>query len=84
MNVPVHRNYMICRLRKIIGQYPKDAAPIFRSTEQSFIVTLKNLHYGKASMPSGIDHNVDKILSVISIDLKATQKQISDTLGMSV
>lgn len=98
----IRRNPMICDmfsrlrlmerrgsgLRKIIDQYPKDAAPIFRSTEQSFIVTLKNLNYGKASMPSsidhGIDHNVDKILSVISIDPKATQKQISDTLGMSV
>lgn len=94
----IRRNPMICDmfsrlrlmerrgsgLRKIIDQYPKDAAPIFRSTEHSFIVTLKNLNYGKASMPSGIDHNVDKILSVISIDPKATQKQISDTLGMSV
>jgi len=32
-------------LRKIIDQYPENAAPMFRSTEQSFIVTLKNLNY---------------------------------------
>jgi len=34
-------------LRKIIDQYPFDAAPSFHSTEQSFVVTLKNLNYGK-------------------------------------
>jgi len=27
-------------LRKIIEQYPYDTAPLFRSTEQSFVVTL--------------------------------------------
>jgi ATP-dependent DNA helicase RecG len=46
-------------LRKIIDQYPEDAAPSFRSTEQSFIVTLKNLNYGKVSMPSGIDDGIE-------------------------
>lgn len=79
-------------LRKIIDQYPEDAVPSFRSTEQSFIVTLKNLNYGKVSMPSGIDdgidngikNNADKILNVILLDPKATQKQMSDTTGMSV
>jgi predicted HTH transcriptional regulator len=46
-------------LRKIIDQYPEDAAPTFRSTEQSFIVILKNLNFGRASTPNGDDVGVD-------------------------
>ena len=34
-------------LRKIIDQYPDNIVPTFRSTEQSFIVTLKNLNFGR-------------------------------------
>jgi predicted HTH transcriptional regulator len=45
-------------LRKIIDQYPENASPMFRSTEQSFIVTLKNLNYSKASASSGDDSAV--------------------------
>jgi ATP-dependent DNA helicase RecG len=39
-------------LRKIIDKYPENAVPTFHSTEQSFIVTLKNLNYG---VPTGDD-----------------------------
>lgn len=46
-------------LRKIIDQYPEDVMPSFRSTEQSFVVTLKNLSYGKISMPNGIENGID-------------------------
>jgi ATP-dependent DNA helicase RecG len=46
-------------LRKIIDEYPEYAAPAFRSTEQSFVVTLKNLNYGKISSPFGGDVGVD-------------------------
>jgi predicted HTH transcriptional regulator len=45
-------------LRKIIDQYPEDAAPLFRSTEQSFIVTLKNLSY-KVPLPNSAEAGVD-------------------------
>ncbi|MCL1872993.1 MAG: putative DNA binding domain-containing protein [Clostridiales bacterium] len=48
-------------LRKIIDQYPKDFVPAFRSTEQSFIVTLKNLNYNKSSMPNDNDVGIDNI-----------------------
>jgi len=41
-------------LRKIIDQYPEDLKPLFRSTEQSFVVALKNLNYVKASTSCGI------------------------------
>jgi predicted HTH transcriptional regulator len=87
-------------LRKIIDQYPKDAAPSFRSTEQSFIVTLKNLNYGKSSVSDdtdddiesdidngidvGIEKNADKILNIIVDTLKITQKQLADKTGLSV
>jgi len=37
-------------LRKIIDKYPENVVPTFHSTEQAFIVTLKNLNYG---MPNG-------------------------------
>jgi predicted HTH transcriptional regulator len=42
-------------LRKIIDEYPADASPEFRSTEQTFIATLPNLNYGKTSTPVGDD-----------------------------
>jgi ATP-dependent DNA helicase RecG len=82
-------------LRKIIDQYPEDVAPTFRSTEQSFIVTLKNLNYGKVSTPSGddvgvengddngVDENTNLILSVIADNSKITQKDISAKTGLS-
>ena len=46
-------------LRKIIDQYPEETAPSFRSTEQSFIVSLPNLNYGKALTPNGYVNGVD-------------------------
>jgi predicted HTH transcriptional regulator len=76
-------------LRKIIEQYPKDAAPSFISTEQSFITILKNLNYNAVSMPNdtvndivnGIDDdtekNTEKILNAISSNPKITQKQMA-------
>jgi ATP-dependent DNA helicase RecG len=83
-------------LRKIIDQYPEDAVPSFRSTEQSFIVTLPNLNYGKISMPNGIDggidngiddgieNSTDKILNAIQDNPKITQKQLSVEISLSV
>jgi predicted HTH transcriptional regulator len=84
-------------LRKIIDQYPENSAPIFRSTEQSFIVTLKNLSYGKESTPNGdvgddngddngdvgAEINVDLIINAIAGDPKITQKNIADKTGLS-
>lgn len=78
-------------LRKIIDQYPEDAAPSFRSTEQSFVVTLKNLNYAKLSTPRGDDvgvdngdeNNVNLILNAISEDPKITQKNIAIKTGLS-
>ncbi len=61
-------------LRKIIDQYPEDASPSFRSTEQSFIVTLKNLNYGKVSMPNGtddgIENGIDDSVRTVARELK--------------
>jgi len=79
-------------LRKIIDEYPKEAVPMFRSTEQSFVVTLKNLNYGKSSMPSGIENgtddgiekNTEKILNAILADPKITQKQMTVETGLSL
>jgi ATP-dependent DNA helicase RecG len=82
-------------LRKIIDQYPNDVVPMFRSTEQSFIVTLKKLNYG-LSAPSGDDNGVDigvdigddknkiLILNVISENPKITQKNIANMTGLSI
>jgi ATP-dependent DNA helicase RecG len=75
-------------LRKIIDEYPEGVAPAFRSTEQSFVVTLKNLNHGKLSMPSGIDNGIEnnahKILSALADDPKIIQKRLSEFTGMSV
>ena len=46
-------------LRKIIDQYPMDVEPSFRSTEQSFIVTLPNLNYGKTFISNGSNGDID-------------------------
>ena len=82
-------------LRKIIDQYPESFAPSFRSTEQSFLVTLKNLNYGKVSTPhgdkvgvdsgvdSGVEKNVDLILNVLSEEPGITQKDIAMKTGLS-
>lgn len=83
-------------LRKIIDQYPEDVVPLFRSTEQSFVVTLKNLNYGKVSMPTGTDNgiengiddgvekNTEKILNTILANPKITQKRLADETSLSV
>ncbi len=79
-------------LRKIIDQYPEDVVPLFRSTEQSFVVTLKNLNYGKVSMPTGTDSgiengvekNTEKILNTILANPKITQKRLADETSLSV
>jgi predicted HTH transcriptional regulator len=78
-------------LRKIIDQYPDDAAPLFRSTEQSFVVTLKNLNYGKLSSPSGdevgvdngVENNVEKILKTIALEPTITQKNLASKTNLS-
>jgi predicted HTH transcriptional regulator len=82
-------------LRKIVDEYPEGIAPVFRSTEQSFVVTLKNLNYGKVSSPLGdgvgVDSgddigeetNTDKILNAISAEPKATQKMLSEMTALS-
>ena len=83
-------------LRKIIDQYPNDVEPSFRSTEQSFIVTLPNLNYGKTSMPNGIDggiengiddgveKNTNKILNAIHANQKITQTKLVAETGLSL
>ncbi|GHV49873.1 ATPase AAA [Deltaproteobacteria bacterium] len=82
-------------LQKIIAQYPDGATPTFRSTEQSFVVTLPNMNYGKVSTPSGDeagiengdDHggetNTEKILRAIEKEPTATQVRLSKATGLS-
>ena len=82
-------------LRKIIDQYPENAAPSFRSTEQSFVVTLKNLNHEKVSTTLGdevgvengddisIGNNVVMILSAISEEPGITQKNLASKTGLS-
>jgi ATP-dependent DNA helicase RecG len=81
-------------LRKIIDAYLGEVLPSFRSTEQSFIVTLPNLNYGKASTPVGDDVGVDgvengdenaasRVLNVISTEPRVTQKRLAEVTGLS-
>jgi len=78
-------------LRKIVDQYPEKFAPTFRSTEQSFIVTLKNLNYGVSTplgddngADVGIESNANLILKEIAGDPKITQKFIAKDTGLSM
>jgi ATP-dependent DNA helicase RecG len=76
---------------KIIGQYPENLTPSFRSTEQSFVVTLKNLNFDKVSTPrgdnvgvdDGVEKNVDLILNALSEEPGITQKEIVIKTGLS-
>jgi predicted HTH transcriptional regulator len=74
-------------LRKIIDAYPVDVLPSFRSTEQSFIVTLPNLNYGKISTPFGddvgVETKINKILNAISAEPRAIQKRLAELTGLS-
>jgi ATP-dependent DNA helicase RecG len=85
-------------LRKIIDAYPADFPPSFRSTEQSFIVTLPNLNYGKVFTPSGddigvvgvengddagVETKIGEILNAISAEPRATQKRLAELTGLS-
>lgn len=82
-------------LRKIIDQYPEDAVPSFHSAEQSFVVTLKNLNFGKVSTPRGNEVGVDNgddisdenhvslILNAIAENPKITQKNLAIKTGLS-
>lgn len=83
-------------LRKIIDQYPKDVSPSFRSTEQSFIVVLKNLNFCTLSAPHGdevgvdngddrgVDNNISLILNAIAEEPNITQKNMSIKTGLSI
>ncbi|MFA5514567.1 MAG: winged helix-turn-helix transcriptional regulator, partial [Sphaerochaetaceae bacterium] len=87
-------------LRKILDMYPEDTAPVFRSTEQSFVVTLKNLNYRASSSPlgddvgvdngiddgidNGVEKNTEKILNAILENPEITQKGLSEEIGLSV
>jgi predicted HTH transcriptional regulator len=85
-------------LNKIIEEYPADLILTFRSTEQSFIVTLKNVHFGDLSMPNGDDvgddngvddgvdngdENIGKILAVIKDEPTINQKNLALKTEMS-
>jgi ATP-dependent DNA helicase RecG len=82
-------------LRKIIDQYPEEAAPAFRSTEQSFIVTLPNLNHRTISTPCGDDVGVEhgndngaenstgKILAAIAKEPNATQVRLAKVTRLS-
>jgi predicted HTH transcriptional regulator len=78
-------------LHKIIDQYPEDTVPAFHSTEQSFVVILKNLNYAALSTSHGDDvgvdnrheNNVTLILNAISENPQITQKNIAIKTGLS-
>lgn len=78
-------------LKKIANEYQNEDSPVFYSTEQVFIATLKNLNYGKLSSPNGVDvgvvnvveNNVKSILKIISVDPKTTQKNLAIKTGLS-
>jgi predicted HTH transcriptional regulator len=86
----------ICEETENLYGYTEEFAPKFVSTPSAFHVILKNMNFGKSSMPSGIDDgiengiergtetNADRILNAISLDPKTTQKQMAEVTGLSV
>ena len=81
-------------LQKIRAEYPADSAPVFRSTEQAFIVTLKNMNYqvdgqnetdGTISGTDGTINgtiNRERILQAISGKADITFDELSLQLGI--
>ena len=56
-------------LHKIIDEYPEEIAPVFRSTEQSFVVMLKNLNYDETSVVNSVDTGLNTIINTdVGID----------------
>lgn len=86
-------------LRKIVERYPADNKPVFRSTPQSFIVTLPNLNYGKASISAMVGGNggnlggnggnsetieqQGKIIAVLKDNPSFTAAKIAAAIGVS-
>lgn len=79
-------------LRKIVDQYPGNNSPLFHSTEQSFVVVLRNQNYGKVSTPNewgdgvdgGVDHGTEKVLEILTQEPGITQKDLAIMTGLSV
>ena len=75
-------------LQKIIDEYPEEAAPLFRSTEQSFTVTLKNMDYGKVLVSNDTDtdtidtDNRTRILNAISERNNISYDELSVLLSL--
>ena len=67
-------------LRKIIDEYPDDVTPSFRSTEQSFIVTLKNLNFGELSASNG-DDSIGENGNNIGDNIGENEESIGDNIG---
>ena len=55
-------------LRKMVDEYPNHAAPAFRSTEQSFIVILKNLNNINTFISNGVDDDINNGLNGLKDD----------------
>jgi len=84
-------------LRKIIDEYPEGIAPVFRSTEQSFVVTLKNLNYGMSNgdnIGNSIGENVGEnftinstqiqIIELMRFNPRVSAKAIAEKIGIAL
>jgi len=80
-------------LKKITKEYQSENPPVFYSTEQVFITTLKNLNYGKNDVIENVTINVienvtikrtDKIIEVIRLNKEITTDELAKLFNVTV
>ena len=76
-------------LKKITKEYQNENAPVFYSTEQVFIATLKNLNYKKNDVIENVTINVtvkrtDKIVEIIKLNNEITTDELAKLFDVSV
>lgn len=88
---------MECRgsgLRKIANEYDEENAPVFYSTEQVFIATLKNLNYQvigdieqnnvtNVVTENVTDKRIDKVLDRIKTNPNITTNELAEIFGVT-
>ena len=80
-------------LKKITKEYQNENPPVFYSTEQVFIATLKNLNYKKSDVIENVTINVmknvtikriDKIIEIIKLNKQITTDELAKLFNVTV
>ena len=72
-------------LKKITKEYQNEYPPVFYSTEQVFITTLKNLNYKKNDVIENVTiKRTDKIIEIIKLNKEITTDELAKLFNVTV